>query len=217
MADASTVRQQVEAPLVVTARRLSAFPPHPFVDVDGLASISPALDWAAHHGLVTGFAGGAYRPDEAVRRGAAVNTLWHDVDEPAATTPHDFPDVRPGAFYEDALSWAVEAGVVTGYPDGRFGPRDPVTRGQVVNLLWAMVGRPTGAPPHGFPDVPPGALYGDALDWARDLGLVTGFSDGRYRPRDPVTRGQFVNMLFRLAGTPEGWTAFGPPPSTVRF
>ena len=107
--------------------------------------------------------------------------------------------------------------MVTGYPDGRFGPRGPVTRGQVVNLLWAMVGRPTGAPPHGFPDVAPGAFYGDALDWARDLGLVTGYPDGRYRPRDPVTRGQFVNMLFRLAGTPEGWTAFGPPPSTVRF
>ena len=217
VADARTVRQQVEAPLVVTARRLSDFPPHPFVDVDGLASISPALDWAAHHGLVTGFAGGEYRPDVAVRRGAAVNTLWHDVDEPTASAPHDFPDVRPGAFYEDALSWAVEAGVVTGYPDGRFGPRGPVTRGQVVNLLWAMVGRPAGAPPHGFPDVAPGAFYGNALDWARDLGLVTGYPDGRYRPRDPVTRGQFVNMLFRLAGTPEGWTAFGPPPSTVRF
>ncbi len=217
VADARTVRHQVEAPLVVTARRLSGYPPHPFVDVDGLASIAPALDWAAHHGLVAGFADGEYRPDVAVLRGAAVNTLWHDVDEPTATAPHDFPDVPPGAFYQDALSWAAEAGVVTGYPDGRFGPRDPVTRGQVVNLLWAMVGRPPGAPPHGFPDVAPGAVYGDALDWARDRGLVTGFSDGRYRPRDPVTRGQFVTMLFRLAGTPEGWTAFGPPPSTVRF
>jgi S-layer homology domain len=214
---ARIVRQQMYSPLVVTARRFSEFPPHPFVDVDGLAPITPALDWAAHHGLVTGFADGEYRPDLAVLRGAAVNTLWHDVDEPTATAPHAFPDVPPGAFYEEALSWAVEAGVVTGYPDGRFGPRDPVTRGQVVNLLWAMVGRPTGAPPHGFPDVPSGAFYGDALDWARDLGLVTGFSDGTYRPRDPVTRGQFVRMLFRLAGTPEAWTAFGPPPSTVRF
>ena len=70
---------------------------------------------------MTGFAGGRYRPDASVLRGAAVNTLWHDVDEPAATTNHDFPDIPPGAFYEDALSWAVEAGVVTGYPDGRFG------------------------------------------------------------------------------------------------
>ena len=217
VASARIVRQQAEAPLVVTARRFSAFPPHPFVDVDGMAPISPALDWAAHHGIVTGFAGGEYRPDRAVLRGAAVNSLWHLVDEPTATTPLVFPDVPDGAFYEDALSWAVEAGVVSGYPDGRFGPRNAVTRGQVVHFLWAMVGRPSGAPPHGFPDVPPGAFYEDALDWARDLGLVSGFADGDYRPRDPVTRGQFVNMLFRLAGTPEGWTDFGPPPSTVRF
>jgi hypothetical protein len=217
VAAARVARQRVEAPLVVTARRFSGFPPHPFTDVEGMAPISPALDWAAHHGLVTGFAGGEYRPDRSVLRGAAVSTLWHDVDEPTATTPHDFPDVPDGAFYEDALSWATEAGLVAGFTDGGFHPRDAVTRGQVVNLLWVMVGRPAGAPPHGFTDVPAGAFYADALDWARDLGLVTGFADGEYRPRTAVTRGQFVNMLFRLAGTPDGWTAFGPPPSTVRF
>jgi hypothetical protein len=217
VADARVVRQQVEAALVVTGRWLSGFPPHPFVDVDSLAPITPALDWAAHHGLIGGFAGGEFRPDAAVLRRVAVNTLWHDVDEPTATAPHGFPDVPPGAFYEDALSWAVEAGVVTGHSDGSFGPRDPLTRGRVVALLWAMVGRPAGAPPHGFPDVPPGASYGDALDWARDLRLVTGFSDGRYRPGAAVTRGQFVTMLHRLAGRPEAWTNFVPPPSTVRF
>ena len=59
---------------------------------------------------------------------------------------------RPaGAFYEDALAWAVEAGVVTGYPDGRFGPRDPVTRGQVVNLLWATAAGPRAPRPTGSP------------------------------------------------------------------
>jgi hypothetical protein len=46
---------------------------------------------------------------------------------------------------------------------------------------------------------------------------VTGFSDGRYRPGAAVTRGQFVTMLHRLAGRPEAWTNFVPPPSTVRF
>ena len=41
VAQARRVRQQVEAPLVVTARRLSGFPAHPFVDVDGVSSMSP--------------------------------------------------------------------------------------------------------------------------------------------------------------------------------
>ncbi|HYF44653.1 MAG TPA: S-layer homology domain-containing protein, partial [Acidimicrobiales bacterium] len=217
VAQARIVRQRIEAPLQVTGRRFSSFPPHPFDDVGDLNLVTPALDWAVHHGLVTGFDDGGYHPNGSVLRGQAVNTLWHDVDEPAATTPHGFPDVPPGAFYDDALDWAAEAGVVTGFDDGRFRPLRPVTRGQVVNMLWVMVGSPPGAPPHGFPDVPPGAFYVDALSWARHHGLVTGFDDGDYRPGSPVTRGQFVNMVFRLAGTPDAWTAFGPPPSTVRF
>ena len=45
---------------------------------------------------------------------------------------------------------------------------------------------------------------------------MSGFSDGAFRPRRPVSRAQFVNLCFLLAGDAEAWTAFGPPPSTVR-
>lgn len=210
------VERQVDTPLFVRARRFSAFPLHPFHDVSALSWVSPALDWAAHHDLVNGF-GGEFRPAAAMRRAQAVAMCWPLVDEPVEPTPHGFPDVPAGTYYDDALDWARATGLVTGYADGGFHPGDPVTRGQAVNLLWQMVGEPAGAPPHGFPDVPAGAFYEPALDWARDQGLVDGFADGTFRPRLPVTRAQLVDMAFDLAGDPDAWTAFGPPPSTVRF
>jgi hypothetical protein len=46
-----------------------------------------------------------------------------------------FPDVERGAFYDDAVGAMYDAGVITGYQDGRFGPNDPVTRGQVAVMM----------------------------------------------------------------------------------
>ena len=199
-ADAGAVADRVATPLTVRTRRFSAYPPHGFSDVPGLAWYGPALDWAAAEGVVNGFLDGTFRPNTNVNRGQGVNSTWHSVGDPPSSGPHGFPDVPPGAFYEDALAWAVEQGVIQGFPDGTFRARDPVTRGQVVNMLWHAVGAPDESPPpHGFTDVRSDAFYRAALDWAKARGVVVGYPDGTYRPRDPVTRAQFVAMLFRTA------------------
>jgi hypothetical protein len=215
IADAREVTARIDRPLRVMARRYSTFPPHPFTDVGGMAWYGPGLDWAAFHDLVAGFAG-EFRPKDPVTRGQAVNLLWHDLDQPPAGAPHGFTDVPPDAAYDDALDWAAEAGIVTGFPGGRFRGRQAVKRAQAVNFLWVMVGQPPAGAPHGFTDVPPDAWYGPALDWAAEHGLVSGFGD-QYRPGDDVNRAQFVNMLYLLAGDPDAWSGFGTPPSTVRF
>lgn len=50
-----------------------------------------------------------------------------------------FPDVRTGAYYKEAASNMADLGFITGYQDGRFGPDDPLTRGQgavIMNRMW---------------------------------------------------------------------------------
>jgi len=42
----------------------------------------------------------------------------------------------------------------------------------------------------------------DSVERAAELGLVTGYSDGTFRPDTPVTRAQFVLMLWRMCGKP---------------
>jgi streptogramin lyase len=173
-----------------------AFPAHCFTDVPNSAFYEQGLRWARLNGIVTGFPDGTYHPQDAVTRGQVVNMIWRLFDEPGGSPPHGFPDVPPGAAYNDALDWALAQGLVTGFPDGTFRGRDPVNRGQIVNMLWHAAGEPGGSPPHGFPDVPPNAFYDDALDWAKAQGIVSGFPDGTYHPRDAVKRGQIAQMLF---------------------
>lgn len=57
-----------------------------------------------------------------------------------------------------------------------------------------------------FPDVPAGSWYYDPVQFVSDVGIMTGYADGRFGPSDNVTRGQFVTTLYRVEDQPE--TAF---------
>ena len=87
-----------------------------------------------------------------------------------------------------------------------FAPKESMTRGQVAIVLFRMAGQVEKAPdatttyPTKFTDVEADAYYAQAIQWASDAGIVTGF-DGttEFRPNDPVTREQFATMLARYA------------------
>jgi hypothetical protein len=83
---------------------------------------------------------------------------------------------------------------MTGFPGGSFQPARAVTREELVNAIWRWVGRPEG-PDHPFGDVP--AWIDEAVGWAFDTEVVTGFPGPAFRPRQGATRGEVLRMLFR--------------------
>lgn len=121
-----------------------------------------------------------------------------------------FPDVDSNAGYAEAIQWAAGQGYINGYPDGRFGVNDPVTRAQLAAIFYRAAGSPTASGTTRFPDVQPSAYYVNAASWAEDNGLISGYPDGRFGVNDPVTRQQVVTILWRWAGSPdasgEGYT-----------
>lgn len=117
---------------------------------------------------------------------------------------HGYADVRLGVAYEAAVSWSKRFGLLDAQPGGGFGPKTEMTRSQVVNVLWRLVDRPAGRTPTSFTDVPASAWYLPSLNWAVGQGVTTGFPDGSFHPAASVKRGQFVTMLWNLAGRPTG-------------
>lgn len=114
--------------------------------------------------------------------------------------PHPFTDVADRAWYADGVCWVAAEGIATGFRDGTYRPQRSINRAEMVVMLWRAAGSPEGAAHHAFADVPDGAWYRAALDWAVAAGIVTGFPDGTYRPKAPVNRGQAAMMLFRTHG-----------------
>ena len=115
-----------------------------------------------------------------------------------------FTDVAPGAWYEEAVNWAVENGITTGVGNGLFAPNNTCTRGQVVTFLWRSQGEP--APEGGnnpFSDVKEGDYFYDAVLWAVENGITTGLSSTTFGPNSPCNRAQVVTFLYRAMNKPE--------------
>jgi hypothetical protein len=65
-----------------------------------------------------------------------VTFLWRAKGRPAPNTTASFTDMVPGAFYLDAVAWAVENGITKGLGDGSFGVDGICNRAQIVTFLY---------------------------------------------------------------------------------
>lgn len=114
----------------------------------------------------------------------------------AGNTP--FTDVKSTAWYADAVTFAYENGLISGYPDGTFRPDTALTRAMFATILWRMEGSPeTGTAD--FTDVASNRYYAKPAAWAQSQGIIAGYPDGTFRPDDPIQRQQVTTILYRYA------------------
>ena len=113
-------------------------------------------------------------------------------------------DVYENAWYHEAVDYAVENGLMSGYGTGKFGPNDTLSRAMVVQILYNNEGKPALAGNRSFPDVKGGDWFNGAVSWAAANKLVDGYGDGRFGPNDAVTLEQIAVILWNYAGSPVG-------------
>ena len=128
-----------------------------------------------------------------------VTFLWRAAGKPEpAGKDNPFTDVKAGAYYYDAVLWAVEKGITTGTSATTFRPDATCTRGQIVTFLWRSNDQPeptkTDNP---FTDVKADQYYYKAVLWAVEKGITKGTGDTRFSPDSTCTRGQIVTFLYR--------------------
>lgn len=115
----------------------------------------------------------------------------------------EFDDVKPGAFYFDAVQWAVKNGITNGTGKNTFSPNDVCSRYQIVMFLWRAAGQPEAKAAVSFADVKPGDIFYEAVQWAVERGITKGTDSTSFSPYAPCTRGQIVTFLHRSAGSPK--------------
>lgn len=118
--------------------------------------------------------------------------------EPGCPTAQ-FTDMDHNGWYHTFIDYVVKNGLMTGTSATTFSPEAKVTRGMVVQTLYAMEGKPSasGAP---FADVSSDRYYAAAVAWASKNGVVSGYDDGTFRPEVLITRQQLATILYAYAG-----------------
>ena len=108
----------------------------PFTDVSSEAYYYEAVCWAWEQGIISGTSATTFQPNQTCVRAHSVSCLWRMDGKQSATAESPFTDLVPGAYYEDAVLWAYENGIVSGITETTFGPEVGCTRAQFVALLY---------------------------------------------------------------------------------
>lgn len=168
------------------------------------------IDLAAYKPTRTGYTFAGWFSDKALTKAVtsvkltANTTVYAKWTQNGGTAQNPFVDVKEGAYYYDAVLWAVEQKITSGTSATTFSPDASCTRAQMVTFLWRAAGSPkveNGKNP--FADVKADAYYYDAVLWAVEKGVTSGTSATTFSPDATVTRGQTVTFLYRNAGSPE--------------
>lgn len=145
-------------------------------------------------------------PKSAATEGGIIAELPGDCTVVVEDRSIDFPDVVGDEWYADqgVTDFMSSHGIMTGVDlsDGttEFQGDAPLDRGMMATLLYRVQGQPEVAGEGSFDDVEDGVWYSDAIEWAADSGIVTGYDDtGEFCAQNPITREQVATMLFRYA------------------
>lgn len=106
-----------------------------FNDVPADSYYGKAAQWALENGITTGVGGNSFGSDSTVTRAEVVTFLWRAAGSPAVSVG-SFADVDSGAYYADAVAWAVANGITTGTGESTFSPNAGCTRAQIVTFLY---------------------------------------------------------------------------------
>lgn len=168
-----------------------------FTDVSTGAYYYDAVKWAVEQGITSGTSASTFSPNANCTRAQMVTFLWRANGSPKAAGNNPFTDVDSGAYYYEAVLWAVQKGITSGTSATTFAPDATVTRGQTVTLLYRANNSPAVTEANPFTDVAADAFYNAAVQWAAQEGITSGTSATTFEPGSACTRAQIVTFIFR--------------------
>lgn len=158
---------------------------------------------AYENNLMKGTGNSLFEPEEKVTRAMVTMALYRKYGSPEREeSSRPFSDIPEGAWYEDAVFWAADLGIVNGTGEGKFSPEEPITREQIAAILWRCTApEKTENEKLEFPDAENVSDYAaEAVKWTVRSGIINGM-DGKLAPGEAATRAQLALILTRWLET----------------
>lgn len=176
-----------------------------FGDVKPAHWFADAVEYVTENGIMNGTAADTFSPNAPATRAMLVTVLYRLAGSPDADAAHGFTDLVRGAWYEDAVAWAAENGIVDGVGTNRFAPNVGITREQLAVILYRYA-QHCGLDVSASEDL---SDYADAqsvspwarnaMTWAVSAGLISGRSASALAPQSGATRAEIAQLLMNFA------------------
>ena len=175
----------------------------PFTDVLESDWFYDDVVFVYENGLFAGTSDTTFSPNASMTRAMLVTVLYRLEGQPAVNGRSGFSDVQYNGYYEDAVTWAADNGIVNGTSTTTFSPNANVTREQMAAILYRYAqykkyNTAASSGLNGFTDHASVSGYAAAsLEWAVAEKLVNG-SAGKLMPTGNATRAQVAAILHRF-------------------
>ena len=167
-----------------------------FYDVSNDAYYFDAVKWAVKNGITAGVGDNLFAPNRPCTRAEIVTFLWRAAGSPVVNYAMNMSDIPEGAYYAEAVRWALSEGIAVGTSADTFSPDDTCTRAEAVTFLCRAKGSKMDYN-NEFTDVGGDDYYADAVAWAEKNNVTVGVGNDKFAPDDDCSRGQIVTFLYR--------------------
>ena len=166
---------------------------------------SEPIEYMKDKGYINGYSNGCFGPNDRIHRQDFVVILANmkNIDTSLYNYQSKFPDVKKDGYYNAAVNWAASEGIINGYENGKFGVGDALTREQMVTILYnyekdylGIDVTLDGNDAEGFEDFGTTSEFAkDAVAWAIDKGLISGFNATTIGPQRFAERSHVAKIL----------------------
>ena len=161
-----------------------------FTDVANDSPYAEAIKWAVDQKITAGKTAATFGPNDTCTLAHIITFLWRANGKPA-------PAADAGSDIDNAISWALNGDLKL--IDQTDDTNGACTRAKAVYCMWLAAGQPQASGAASFSDVPAGAYYAQAVNWAVEQGITSGTSATTFSPGSTCTRGQIVTFLYRAS------------------
>lgn len=158
------------------------------------------LEGKDHYTYVIGYTDGTVKPETSISRAETATIFFRllkaEIRDENLTTENSFADVKPGVWYNTAVSTMAELGILKGRDTGNFDPDVPITRAEFA-AICARFSENKASGTSGFTDIS-GHWAEEEIVKAASLGWIQGYGDGTFAPDKYITRAEAMKLINRV-------------------
>ncbi len=164
-----------------------------------------AIKFLKERNIINGYPDGSFKQERLVSRAEALKILFSALNKAEIKVLEptiSFPDVHREDWFYEFVYKSLQKGIAQGYPDGSFYPARPINRAESLKIVLleenGMIPEKVMAAP--YSDVPIESWFAPyaKLSKQRGLFLETRNNGGELLPNEPVTRGEFAELIYHL-------------------
>lgn len=160
-----------------------------------------SIKQALRRGMVQGYSDGTFRPDHNITRAEFAVLLMRIVDSQKSESSLSFADTAEiGGWAKEAISKAIQEGIIEGYPDNTFRPKATINRAEMaVMTARALSAADRSISSTSFSDdqdIPHWAKA--AVEYLKQQNIIVGRGENRFAPQAVATRAEVVTILLNL-------------------